>query len=37
VFRRRLIQPDGKIITVGFPEDGSTGVTDVFLARYLGQ
>jgi uncharacterized delta-60 repeat protein len=31
-----LIQPDGKIIAVGFSENNSTGETDVFLARYLG-
>ena len=31
-----LIQSDGKIIAVGFSENKSTGVTDVFLARYLG-
>jgi Domain of unknown function (DUF5122) beta-propeller len=31
-----LIQPDGKIIAVGFSENNSTGVTDVFLARYPG-
>ena len=32
-----LIQPDGKIIAVGFSENNSTGVADVLLARYLGQ
>jgi hypothetical protein len=31
-----LIQSDGKIIAVGFSENNSTGVTDVFLVRYLG-
>ena len=31
-----LIQPDGKIIAIGFSENNSTGVTDVFLVRYLG-
>jgi uncharacterized delta-60 repeat protein len=31
-----LIQPDGKIVTVGSSENNTTGVTDVFLARYLG-
>jgi uncharacterized delta-60 repeat protein len=31
-----LIQPDGKIVAVGSSENNSTGVTDVFLARYLG-
>ena len=30
-----LIQPDGKIIAVGSSENNSTGVTDIFLARYL--
>jgi len=32
-----LIQPDGKIIAVGSSENNSTGMTDIFLARYLGQ
>jgi hypothetical protein len=31
-----LIQTDGKIITVGFSENNSTGVADVALVRYLG-
>jgi uncharacterized delta-60 repeat protein len=31
-----LLQPDGKIIAVGFSENNSTGVADVLLARYLG-
>jgi len=31
-----LIQPDGKLIAVGSSENNSTGVTEVFLARYLG-
>lgn len=32
-----LIQPDGKIIAIGYSENNSTGVTDVALVRYLGQ
>jgi Domain of unknown function (DUF5122) beta-propeller len=32
-----LIQPDGKIIAVGYSENSSTGVTDVTRVRYLGQ
>jgi uncharacterized delta-60 repeat protein len=31
-----LVQPDGKIVAVGSSENNSTGVTDVFVARYLG-
>jgi uncharacterized delta-60 repeat protein len=31
-----LLQPDGKIIAVGFSENNATGVADVLLARYLG-
>ena len=32
-----LIQPDGKIVAVGFSENNSTGVADLALVRYLGQ
>jgi len=31
------VQPNGKIIAAGSSENNSTGVTDIFLARYLGQ
>jgi len=31
-----VAQPDGKIIAVGFSENNSIGVSEVFLARYLG-
>ena len=31
-----LIQLDGKIVAAGSSENNSTGVTDLFLARYLG-
>jgi uncharacterized delta-60 repeat protein len=32
-----LIQPDGKIIAVGFSENNSTGISDIALVRYLGR
>jgi uncharacterized delta-60 repeat protein len=31
-----LIQPDGKIVAVGYSENNATGVVDVALVRYLG-
>jgi uncharacterized delta-60 repeat protein len=32
-----LVQPDGKIIAVGYSENNSTGIADVALVRYLGR
>jgi uncharacterized delta-60 repeat protein len=31
-----VVQPDGKIVAVGFSEDNSTGQVGIALARYLG-
>jgi uncharacterized delta-60 repeat protein len=31
-----LVQPDGKIVAVGYSENNATGVVDVALVRYLG-
>jgi uncharacterized delta-60 repeat protein len=31
-----LIQPDGKILAIGFSENNATGISDIAIVRYLG-
>jgi len=35
-FSKLLVQPDGKIIGIGSGQDGTTGQSELILARYLG-